>query len=64
MPVGGCSEVEYFTSSNSSLKIRFYYGNTPEEANAVDNPNYVVVDAPGDCNDLPEDERLGTCSGG
>jgi hypothetical protein len=61
VPVGGCSEPVHFNSGNSSLKIRFYYGSTPEEALAADNPNYVVVDAPNDCNDLPEDERLGDC---
>ena len=49
-----------FTSDNSSLNIRLYYGATAAAANAVDNPNYVIVDAPNDCNDRP-DEPLGEC---
>jgi hypothetical protein len=62
VPVGGCSSVQYFTSDNSSLKIRLYYGATAAEANATDNPNYVIVDAPNDCNKLPAGvEPLGEC---
>ena len=62
VPVGGCSDVTYFTSSNSSLNIRLYYGNTAAEALDPDNPNYVIVDAPNDCNKLPSNvEPLGEC---
>ena len=61
VPVGGCSEVVTFNSGNSSVKLRFYYGATAAEANAVDNPNYVIVDAPNDCNDLAPEVALGEC---
>ncbi len=61
VPVGGCSDLVEFNSSNSSLNIRFYYGATAAEANAVDNPNYVIVDAPNDCNDLEPEVALGEC---
>ncbi|WP_345206195.1 hypothetical protein [Fodinibacter luteus] len=62
VPVGGCSAVVKFQSDNSSSNLRFYYGATAAEANALDNPNYVTVDAPNDCNKPPEGVTpLGTC---
>lgn len=60
VPVGGCSEVITFGSDNSSVYIRFYYGATAEEANALDNPLYQVVAAPNDCGTLSS--ALGDCA--
>lgn len=63
--VGECSEPVYFTSGNSSSNLQLHYGATAAEALADSNTtNYVTVDAPNDCNDLPEDERLGSCNQG
>lgn len=61
VPVGQCSVVTHFFSDDSSSKLRLYYGATADLANAVGNPNYVIVDAPNNCNDLPPATRLGSC---
>ncbi|MFW5469859.1 hypothetical protein ACOCJ4_07430 [Knoellia sp. CPCC 206435] len=59
VPVGGCSGTVQFNSTNSSRNLRLYYGETQAAALAADNPNFVIVDAPADCETL--EEPLGTC---
>ncbi|KGN35002.1 hypothetical protein N802_01060 [Knoellia sinensis KCTC 19936] len=61
VPVGGCSDTVHFTSGNSSINLRLYFGATPAQAllPSAGNPNFVIVTAPQECEEL--NEPLGTC---